>query len=69
MREPLGGPPRPPGGIPAGNRIMYPDLQGGLHPDPSEAIRANQRIEGDFSRGASGGCGQNPDLIQRRRPR
>ncbi len=53
----------PPGGIRAGNRNMYPDLQGYLHPNPGEALNENQRIEGDFSRGTSGGCNQNPKNI------
>lgn len=53
----------PPGAIRVGDRIMYPDLVGGLHPTPGGAITENQRLEGDFSRGASGGCGQDPSKV------
>lgn len=53
----------PAGGIQIGNRIMYPDLQGNLHDTPGEAIINNQRIENDYSRGGSGGCGQDADRI------
>jgi len=53
------GNPIPPGGIRAGDRTMYPGLDGYLHPRPNDAINENQRIEGDFSRGASGGCNQD----------
>lgn len=38
----------------------YPDSQGWLHPTAEEAIRENQRLEGDFSRGSSGACPQDP---------
>lgn len=49
--------------IQVGDRTMYPDNQGGLHTTPAEAIAANQRTETDFSRGASGGCGQDPSKV------
>ena len=61
------GPRIPLGGISVGRRIMYPDLTGGLHPTPGDAIRNNQRVEGDFSRGASGGCNQNPGKVPNKR--
>jgi len=41
----------------------YPDSQGWLHRTPEDAIRENQRIEGDFSRGYSGGCPQDPSEV------
>jgi len=53
----------PPGAIPAGNGWLYPDSQGGTHRSGEEAIRENQRIEGDQSRGGSGGCGQDPSRV------
>lgn len=53
----------PPGGMPVGNGVMYPDLQGNLHPTPGEAINANQRVESDYSRGGSGGCGQDAGRV------
>lgn len=53
----------PVGGIQIGNQIMYPDLQGNLHPTAGGAINSNQRIEGDFSRGGSGGCNQDADNV------
>lgn len=53
----------PPGAIRVGNQIRYPDSQGDLHKNPQEAIRSNMRIESDYSRGASGGCGQDPENI------
>ena len=52
--------PVPPGAVPAGEGYMYPDMQGDLHKTPEEAINANQRFERDYSRGASGGCSQDP---------
>lgn len=55
-----GGPPPDPFGTDVGSRRMYPDLQGNLHPTPGGAINSNQRIESDYSRGASGGCNQDP---------
>jgi|GEM_PF-2431616 hypothetical protein len=51
--------------IEVGGRTMYPDITGGLHTTPSEAIYENMRREGDFSRGTSGGCHQDPDRIAR----
>lgn len=56
-------PPLPPGGIRVGNQVRYPDLQGDLHSTPGDAIDANRRLESDYSRGASGGCGQDPSRI------
>lgn len=53
----------PPGAIPVGNGYQYPDMQGDLHKTPGEAINSNQRIESDYSRGASGGCGQDADRV------
>lgn len=53
----------PLGGIEVGKRIMYPDLGGDLHSTPEEALKANQRLEVERSRGASGGCNQDPDRI------
>ena len=53
----------PVGAIPVGNTVMYPDLQGNLHPTASQAINSNMRIESDFSRGASGGCTQDPGKV------
>lgn len=53
----------PPGAIPAGNGFRYPDLRGDLHSSPQEAINANQGMEGDMSRGVSGGCSQDPGSI------
>ncbi len=55
--------PMPPGGIPVGGRVRYPDQQGDLHQTPGDAIEANQRIESDYSRGASGGCSQDPGWV------
>jgi len=46
-----------------GSKTRYPDIQGGLHRTPSEAISENQRLEPDFSRGASGGCSQDPSKV------
>jgi hypothetical protein len=43
-----------------GGRRMYIDSTGGLHPTPASAINESMRIEGDLSRGAAGGCGQDP---------
>lgn len=42
-----------------GGRVLYPDMNGELHNSPQEAINSNQRVESDYSRGASGGCGQD----------
>lgn len=53
----------PPGAIPVGSSYGYPDMNGNIHKTPGEAIKSNQRLENDYSRGSSGGCGQNPDLI------
>ena len=55
--------PIPTGGIQVGNRIMYPDSQGFLHPTPGQAINSNMNIERDFSRGISGGCSQDPAKV------
>ena len=53
----------PVGGIQVGNTVMYPDLQGNLHPTANDAINSNQRVESDYSRGGSGGCNQDADRI------
>lgn len=55
--------PIPQGGIQVGNQIMYPDTQGNLHPTPGQAINSNMNVERDFSRGASGGCSQDPAKV------
>lgn len=39
---------------------IYIDMTGGIHVTPEGAISENQRLEGDFFRGASGGCNQDP---------
>ncbi|OGC45542.1 hypothetical protein A2V49_01090 [candidate division WWE3 bacterium RBG_19FT_COMBO_34_6] len=57
----------PPGAIPVGNGWMFPDNQGGLHRGADEAIRENQRIESDQSRGSSGGCGEDANRVPPRR--
>lgn len=49
--------------IQVGERTMYPDNSGGLHTKPSEAIAANMRDEAATSRGAAGGCPQDPDNV------
>ncbi len=51
------------GGYPSvtiGGKEYYPDNTGLLHSTVEGAISANQRMEPDLSRGASGGCGQDP---------
>jgi len=53
----------PLGGIRVGNGIAFPDLQGNLHSTPDGAIAANQGLESSFSRGASGGCPQDPKQV------
>ena len=53
----------PVGAIQVGNTVMYPDLQGNLHPTPGQAINSNMGIESDLSRGASGGCTQDPGKV------
>ena len=53
----------PDGAVQVGNRIMYPDLKGDLHPTAGQAINSNQRVESDYSRGASGGCGQEASNV------
>ena len=68
MKDSLGKSPLPPGAIRVGNSIRYPDIKGDLHPTPSQAIRSNQRSESDLSRGTSGGCGQNSDLVPDKGP-
>ena len=42
---------------------LFPDIQGWLHRTPEEAIRENQRLEGDFSRGSTGECPQDPSNV------
>lgn len=46
-----------------GPRTDYVGLDGLLRRDPRSTLEANQRIEGDFTRGASGGCGQDPSRL------
>lgn len=46
-----------------GGHVVYPDINGDLHRSAEEAIKSNQRVESDYSRGASGGCGQDPSSI------
>lgn len=53
----------PVGAIVVGNTVMYPDLQGNLHPTPGQAINSNMRVESDFTRGGSGGCTQDPGKV------
>ena len=63
-KVPVGGSSQlPAGGIQVGNRVMYPDLLGNLHPVPGQAINSNQRVEGDLSRGSSGGCNQEASKV------
>jgi len=50
----------PPGAIQIGKYIRYPDITGGLHTTAEGALTENQLKETDFSRGASGGCNQDP---------
>ncbi|PJE69018.1 hypothetical protein COU96_02115 [Candidatus Shapirobacteria bacterium CG10_big_fil_rev_8_21_14_0_10_38_14] len=57
------------GGFPSiqvGGRTKYPDIMGRLYDTPGQAIAANQRLEPDFSRGASGGCNQDPNKVPNR---
>ena len=49
--------------VEVGGKRYYTDGQGGLHKLPADAIRENQRVEVDQSRGASGACSQDPDLV------
>lgn len=49
--------------VQVGGRTMYPDNQGFLHSTPSGAVSEDMRTETDMSRGASGGCGQDPDQV------
>lgn len=49
--------------VQVGNQTMYVDSQGGLHKEPSDAIAENMRVESDQSRGASGGCNQDPAKV------
>jgi hypothetical protein len=56
----------PDGGYPSiqiGKYTMYPDIQGFLRPTVEEAIRANQRLEHEFSKGLIGGCSQDPSNV------
>jgi hypothetical protein len=61
------GPPQPPqppdpfsGMNPFPDFDIYIDINGGIHLTPEGAISENQRIEADYTRGASGGCNQDP---------
>lgn len=49
--------------VEVGGRTMYPDSHGGLHTTPSGAVAESQRTESDDSRGASGGCNQDPGNV------
>lgn len=53
----------PTGGIPVGNRVMFPDSLGNLHATPGQAINSNMNVERDLSRGVSGGCSQDPAKV------
>ena len=44
-------------------RDLYIGLDGFLRTDKAETISANQRLEKDASRGASGGCNQDPSSV------
>jgi len=44
-------------------KTRYVDSTGGLHRTVAEAISANMRVEKEFSRGTSGGCGQDPGNV------
>lgn len=49
--------------VQVGFRTMFEDSQGNLHPTPQGAVSENMRVESDQSRGASGGCGQDIELV------
>ncbi len=49
--------------VQVGNTVMYPDNQGNLHTTPQGAISENMRTESDYSRGAAGGCSQDPAKV------
>jgi hypothetical protein len=53
-------PPGPPKDKPPFPDKIYIDITGGIHLTPEGALSENQRLEGDFTRGASGGCPQDP---------
>ena len=46
-----------------GNQTYYIGLDGFLRRDARSTLEANQAYENQFSRGASGGCGQDPDRL------
>ncbi len=46
-----------------GGTKYYVDNSGGLHKSPADVISENQRTEGDYSRGSSGGCPQDSNLV------
>lgn len=46
-----------------GPQTYYPGIDGLAYFDPSKAIEANQRVESDYTRGASGGCNQDPSRL------
>ena len=46
-----------------GGQRYFVDNNGGLQSSPSAVISENQRTEGDKSRGASGGCGQDATRV------
>jgi hypothetical protein len=56
----------PAGARRVGNRIMYEDMDGGLHTKQHQALNYNQRVESDRSRGLSGGCGQDADRLKKK---
>jgi hypothetical protein len=55
----------PVGGILVGGIFVFPDLVGNLHRSAADALEANNGMEGDFSRGATGACPQNPDSLRK----
>ena len=44
---------------------LYSGLDNVPHRDPESAIEASQRVETDFSRGASGGCNQDSSKVSK----
>jgi len=49
--------------VEVGGQKYYVDNSGGMHSNPSDVVAENQRTEGDWSRGASGGCGQKAEDV------
>ncbi len=54
--------------VKVGNGYMYQDNQGNLHKTADAAINENMRTESDYSRGAAGGCGQDPAKVPANSP-